>query len=124
MGSKDVQEEPKMLQEAPKTLQELPKTLQEASKRLEAWLQRRPRGGQEPQNSCPSAILQQTTPPCKNYGCPHENQGFHRSAAVQKASLEGQVEPKWRLEASLEGLLESKRRLEASLEGKMEFKWR
>ena len=38
--------------------------------------------------------------------------------------MEGQVEPKWRLEASLEGLVESKRRLEASLDGKMESKWR
>ena len=39
-----------------------------------------------------------------------ENHGFRRSGAVQKASLEGQVEPKWRLEASWEGQVESKRR--------------
>ena len=63
-------------------------------------------------------------PPCKNYGFPKEKLGFRRSGAVQKASLEGQVEPKWRLEASLEGLVESKRRLEASWDGKMESKWR
>ena len=70
LGSKDVQEElktlreaPKTLQELPKTLQELPKTLQEAPKRLQVGLQRRPRGVQEPQNTNPSAIRQQTTPP-------------------------------------------------------------
>ena len=58
LDSKDVQELPKTLPEAPKTLQEVPKTLQEASKRLDVGLQRRPRGVQEPQNSCPSAIRQ------------------------------------------------------------------
>ena len=58
------------VQEAPKTLQELPKTLQEALKRLQVGLQRCPREVQEPHDSSPSAIRQQTAPPCKNYGFP------------------------------------------------------
>ena len=33
-----------------------------------------------------------------------ENQGFCRSGTLQKASLEGQVEPKWRLEATWRAL--------------------
>ena len=53
-----------------------------------------------------------------------ENQGFCRSGTFQKASSEGQVEPKWRLEASLEGQVEPKWRLEASLEGQVESKMR
>ena len=32
-----------------------------------------------------------------------ENQSLCRSGTLQKASSEGQVKPKWRLEASLEG---------------------
>ena len=46
---------------------ELPKTRQEAPKRLQVGLQRRPREFQELQNSSPSAIRQQTAPPCKNH---------------------------------------------------------
>ena len=72
-ASLEGQEALKALQEAPKTLQELPKTLQEESKKLEVGLQRRPRGVQELQNSSPSAIRQQTAPPCKNHGFPKEN---------------------------------------------------
>ena len=74
-----------------------------------------------------------------------ENQGFCRSGTNQKASSEGQVEPKWRLEASLESQVESKMRfgspigshfalirhdkrpkwrLEVSSEGQVEPKWR
>ena len=53
-----------------------------------------------------------------------ENQGFCRSGTFQKASLEGQVEPKWRLEAGLESQVKPKWRLEASLEGQVESKMR
>ena len=67
------EEAPSWVHKAPKRLQELPKTLQEAPKRLQVGLQRRPREVQERQNRSPSAIRQQTAPPCKNHGFPKEN---------------------------------------------------
>ena len=49
------------------------KDVQEAPKRLQVGFQRRPREVQELRNSSPSAIGQQTAPPCKNNGFPKEN---------------------------------------------------
>ena len=59
------QVEPKWRLEASLEGQVESKTLQEAPKRLQVGLQRRPREVQELQNSSPSAIGQQTAPPCK-----------------------------------------------------------
>ena len=80
----------------PKTLQELLKTLQETPERLQVGLQRRPREVQELQNSSPSAIRQQTAPPCKNHEkhCKVlQKSRFGRTAIDGKMSLGGKLRP-------------------------------
>ena len=57
---------PRAAKFGPKDVQELAKTLQEAPSRA-------PRGVQERQDSCPSAIRQQARTPCKNHCFPKEN---------------------------------------------------
>ena len=75
---------------------ELPKTRQEAPKTLQVGLQRRPREVQELQNSSPSAIRQQTAPPCKNHEkhCKVlQKSRFGRTAIDGKMSLGGKLRP-------------------------------
>ena len=75
---------------------ELPKTRQEAPKTLQVGLQRRPREVQELQNSSPSAIRQQTAPPCKNHEkhCKVLQKWRFGSTAIDgKMSLGGKLRP-------------------------------
>ena len=102
-GPRAAQERPESVPRAAKSAPrerswrpELPKTRQEAPKTLQVGLQRRPREVQELQNSSPSAIRQQTAPPCKNHEkhCKVlQKSRFGRTAIDGKMSLGGKLRP-------------------------------
>ena len=85
-------EGPTGAQDAPRGAQDAPRAAQDA----QFGLQRRPREVQELRNSSPSAIGQQTAPPCKNHEkhCKVlQKSRFGRTAIDGKMSLGGKLRP-------------------------------